>query len=426
MKTEEFDSIFKEKLGSLQPEFREEDWTRLQYKMQGRDRFITGFPLRVLMGVLAVVFLGTAAWYLKQGVFGSQKLPQNKSEVKSMPIFADAGLRQQATSGIPSTPASQVAAGPSNRDAKNSEKGRHFLGSASSNDGFNKIQTALPSPGSNTAIVKTEADLKSNSNAQSSPVDVQGESLPQVSEENSTTASSGMTMEDALTVLPALPIDPVISELEGSAPHFSKIKTRKGQAISRWMAGVGFLITKSHYSAGLRTEVRLNNNISLNSGIMQQNYFVQQYSNQLEFESDHAVEFNELAIPRHSKTTEFTNIRIRSTDWVLPLELKYTYPLSTSSAVSISGGLQLSLKSKTLLDFDYLSYDTNEMLKETGLDQAYNSATLINNFIFGLGYQRNFRKWNAQIALVYQKSNSNLPSLSKKDLGLQTGISYRF
>ncbi len=429
MKTEEFDSIFKQKLDTLNPEFQEKDWLRLQMKMQGRNRKIAAYLTRILLGLLALAFMGAAIWFMRDSRPASTNEQLNNTGNKSVQVFATelpAGSSQENVAAAGDLPESATASG-------------HFSKSQSA-AGFSQLVNAHKTLQKNPVHIAAADELDSASaerslstkNAKESgrknEADESSFLTPSAPESAETHADKQLikSADEQVKSLPVTTTSFLVSKSELTDHSFSTMKALKGQAISRWKAGIGFLITQSHYTAGVRAEMRLNNNISLQSGIMQQHFFLQEYSNQLEFESDHSVEFNELAIPRHSKTTEFTNIRIHSTDWVMPLEFKYTYPFSTSASIYLSGGLQLSLKSKTLLDFDYLSYDTNELLKETGLDQAYNSATLINNFIFGIGYQRNFRKLSAQIGCIYQKNNSNLPSLSKKDWGLQAAISYAF
>lgn len=419
MKTNEFDSRIKQGLEGLSPVFNEQDWNRLQAKMNAPagSRFGKKRYLLLLLLLFAGLGVGLVAWsfsgssavekpVIKTGILATETSnEQNRVGAGEDQLKENATTAQLETSAM-DTQTEETA----NAQTLNPIAANRTYGSAK------EMGTASPFIRAINAKQEHIIDASAlEASILADPVEALG--------------SSAIGERRAM-----LELDP-LAGLRTSALTYNSpedlslrklIKIQHGPAISRWSAGTMALLTRSHYSAGLSVQMAVNKNISFRSGLMRQKFFAQSFEDEQVFVEENDFEFTELAKPRHSKSTNFSNIKVNSADWVMPLELKYTHPLSFNSAVFLSGGIQLTLASKTALDFEYKSYDSQQAMAESDFEQASNNATLINNFVLVMGWQYNFRKIQCQLGMIFQNNNSNLPLLAKKEFGLMTGLSYRF
>ncbi len=405
MKTEEFDSRLRQKFKQFEPAFDGRDWERFERKMKANDESKNRKGLWLLL--LLAIFLGGAgvaySWY-------QSKVSNENNEIKG-PIAA-----------LPSeSPADTVMSHESN-----------------------KVEASL------TPIVKSEDHSVSNSLPQQKLHKRKGNtqqvqrqdlryidnplvpsSVDNASSENNalqSTIDPPSTHISEFNEIESMDKLPTIGLHSINYDSYTKSELKPCAMVkpSAWSAGPVLLYTKSHQSFGAIIERKANSNIRIGAGLLYQNYNEQEYINQTAFEAVNQVEFVELAKPRHSTSEDFQNIRIKSSDFLLPVYLKYMYPFGTSSAAFITGGVQFTLSSKTLLDFDYLNYDTNQYITESDLNQSSNSATLINNFVLGLGYQKKWLNLQWELSAIYQKSNNHQVHIPVSDIGIQTSVSYSF
>jgi hypothetical protein len=408
MKTEDFDARIRQRMSQLDPKWDEADWIRLQRKLHPRPKRVV-WPWLLLLAVLA---LSGGLLSMKWKDNGS-RLPQlSRSTEKPVALQRDA------------QPEAQLAPQPTSRfDTRDSA-----AGVGASMKGMQKI--ADRQPHSAVRPARRDADLEPSGTHQIATATLSQTGLGEL---------AGTGKVDVLGFgsegLPPPSQQPLVMdrlpplEMSFPVPEKSLVPPTRVKSLrhsSGWSAGVSTLASGSHWSGGLAAEFRTNKNIVFRSGIQRQAYFDQSFANQAVFKDETDVGFNEIAKPRHSKTEEFSNIRISSTDWILPLELRYIYPFSSRAALFVSGGVHLTLKSQTVLTFDYLSYESQEFLRENGLDQESNSATLINHFAFGAGYQRRIMGVDVQLAGVLKSNNSNLPHLKKREFAAQLSVMYPF
>lgn len=424
MKTNEFDSRIKQGLEGLSPVFNEQDWIRLQTKMNtgverssGRSRY-----LLILLLLCAGLGVGVLAWS-----FSGSKSGISNNNRKQILASENSDFSENTTGGSSVTINESLVNGKINTSAETKQSNSY----KKPNDSYSEVKFSELNnhnkSKNNKALSGTEIEMSTNATHGSV---VEKENIALLNSRSSEliritgTGESSKSIE--LSSIPSLMLTKIQSDKKRTNALNKLVKVKAGPEVSRWSAGIVGLVTRSHYSGGLAVQMAVNKNISLRTGLMNQQFFAQNYQDEQIFEDENDFEFTELAKPRHSKSSDFTNIRVNSADWVLPMELKFTQPLTFNSALYFSGGIQLTLKSKTALDFEYNAYDTNQQMNESDFEQASNNATLINNFILGAGWQYTLHRFQYHVGLVFQKNNSNLPLLAKKEIGLMAGLSYAF
>ncbi|MCC6753058.1 MAG: hypothetical protein IT266_03630 [Saprospiraceae bacterium] len=408
MKTEDFDARIRQKMSQLEPQWDEADWIRLQRKLHPRPKRVV-WPWLLLVAALMV-----SAGLLSLKWKGSEGLLNPHSPPAERPIALQRGASLESAASTETATRSE-ATHPV-MEARHPENGSQPAAARRSyaSPRHRKLHGDHDQAGISVKTLSRQGvtSLEELAGAGSAPIGF-GES-----EAVETSSRQTVTAER----LPSLEL----TFPEPSNHLFPPIRIVTLRQPTGWSAGVSALTSGSHWSGGLAAEFRTNKNIVFRSGIQRQTYFDQAFANQTAFKDETDVGFNEIAKPRHSKTEEFSNIRISSADWILPLELRYIYPLSSRAALFVSGGIHLTLKSQTVLTFDYQSYETQEFLRENGLDQESNSATLINHFAFGAGYQRRIMGLDVQLSGVLKTNNSNLPHLKKREVAAQFSVMYPF
>lgn len=425
MKTNEFDSRIKQGLENLNPVFNEQDWIRLQTKM---NTAVDRKPVRSrYLLILLLLFAGLGAGVLAWSISGSRSGNGHNTnqQILASEDVDNGDVMVEKTAVIENkNKASEIK----NASTDNSRNSFKVQNNASGKMPFDELMNRSKTEKNDTPS-GTEMQWSTKTPDHSGLSD-ESKNIALLNLKNAEVIQMSGTEERAKTIesgsIPSLMVKKIQSnKTKGNALN-KLVKVKSGPEVSRWSAGIAGLITGSHYSGGLAVQMAVNKNISLRSGLMNQRFFAQTYQDEQVFVDENDFEFTELAKPRHSRSTNFSNIRVNSSDWVMPLELKYTHPLSFNTSLYFSGGLQLTLKSKTELDFEYKAYDTNQDMSEFDFVQASNNATLMNNFCLGLGWQYTLRNLQYQIGVIYQKNNSNLPLLAKKEIGLMAGLSYAF
>lgn len=405
MKTEEFDSRLRQKFKQFEPAFDGHDWERFERKMKanGESKNRKGLWLILFLAVL----LGGAgvaySWY--------QNKVSNENNVIHGPIAVLPGESPSDKAMSPKCITVEASLTPKDKNDDNpgsttvpQQKLPKRKGTTQQVQGQDLSYIADP-------LVPTSVDVTSSENsAIQSTVDPSGSPIRETNE------------IESMDKLPTIGLHFITYDSYAKSDLKPSVMVKP----TVWSAGPVLLYTKSHQSFGAIVERKANSNIRIGAGLLYQNYNEQEYINQKAFEAVNQVEFVELAKPRHSTSEDFQNIRIKSSDVLLPVYLKYIYPFSTSSSAFITGGVQFTLSSKTLLDFDYLNYDTNQYITESDLNQSSNSATLINNFVLGLGYQKKWLNLQWELSAIYQKSNNQQVHIPVSDIGIQTSVSYSF
>lgn len=416
MKTEDFDTRLRQKLGHFEPSFDEGDWKRFQHKLNAKDN--RNDRKAWLWFMLAALTLGSGgavySWYKAHDTpkVEANDLPSSRpiADVKSDRVQSTETLENASESKTTDARSNLAASDGQGTDAQKRNVHRNFMPSRSNAKHLNQQDLVA---GQN-QVVTTLATLTKE--------DEQISTAHATDETVAIAASVGMDE----TVPFGPPVLSPLTQQHIAAVDNSLLKLKKTPTRSKWSTGPSLLYAKSHQTYGWVIERNANGNIAIGSGLVYQQYKEQEYINQKAFEDANQVEFTELAKPRHSTAEDFQNIQIQSYDVLLPLYLKYLRPLSSSSAAFVSAGVQFTLHSKTLLNFDYLNYDTNQYITESDLDQSSNRATLMNNFIFNLGYQRKWLGLQWEISGFYQKSNNHQVHIPAQDLGVQTTVSYSF
>ncbi|MBK9107478.1 MAG: hypothetical protein IPM92_03625 [Saprospiraceae bacterium] len=415
MRVEDFDSKLRQKLSHIEPDFQERDWLRFQQKFQAKEH--TAWKRYLLLLLLLVTIGGVAFTY-----FRSSDASRLDNDPHQQIIIANSGSVDKVSE-------TQV-------QSQQSELKQNKNASDISNAADSKIlqnHKTIPNKYESQAVINPAADIY-NVQTDSESENMSFGATPNASSELAAPNQFNANISENTMITSTVELTSKISLIPFSSLHSNypdeknqvELKLQKSRGISKWATGLSLTIAQEHTSFGGMIERKTNSNVSFRSGILYQNFFEKEYQNEIDFKEDNQVAFTEIAKPRHSTTEEFSNIRIKTSEVVCPLELKYTIPFSSKMAAFVFGGVQLTIQSKTVLDFDYLNHFTNQYLTESGLDQASNSSTLINNFGFGAGIQRNFAGLQWSVAGIMQKSNSNLPHITKRTWGVQGGVSYLF
>ncbi|MBK8955095.1 MAG: hypothetical protein IPM34_06010 [Saprospiraceae bacterium] len=414
MKIEDFDSRIKQKISQVEADFQERDWERFQYKLYSKDNSALK---RWMIFLFFLFLLGGTGFTIWQYAF-------EKSEVKSgsksiLAIQKD--LESKNTNSInPDLEQSNHIENQNGDGIKlNSSADAHVKNNSGSN-----LKNRSQTEGKEFFV---EQSIKEEYSGNQTGIRLSEEIQLGADDIRTNTAEIENTINPIFS-LEKLNVLQQSGVQSGQAENQiqNHLQFKKSSEIDKWAAGWSVLASHEHVNTGLLIERKTNGNISFRSGLLYQRFFEKEYQNEVAYKEDNEVEFTEIAKPRHSTTETFNDIRIQSSDVVLPLELKYTLPFSYGYAAFIFGGLQLTLQSKTVLEFDYLNHFTNQYLSEDGLNQDSNNSTLINNFGFGMGMQKNIAGLQWSLAGVIQKSNSTLPHIAKTSLGLQLAATYAF
>ncbi|MBK8449168.1 MAG: hypothetical protein IPL42_03700 [Saprospiraceae bacterium] len=446
MRPEDFDKRLNQKLGELNPAFKETDWIRLSKKLNSNKSNKAAYFYKfryVLLAMLIVTVLGIA---YQQNLFDFKPWNSNievKSnagqnlELAAVPV----DLNQSLTS-------TNTIIGQSNAIAKEQKQSQVFSPKPSVFSGMHSTKTRNSAvheknPDANLYSAKTQKtnlpptestfnallnttlsaeNLKSNN--QEAGIEFENQSTLHSNQDVTRSSKDLKSTQEMLSIEKLACKDINVLNSTETKPK-AKLKPMQGIKPNYWLVGAVSLITERHVNVGIGFEKKTNKNISFSSGLVFQNYFQQSFSDQGDFANTTEEEFTNLIKPRHSKSSDFTNIRIKSQDLLLPLQLKYYFPFNTQYAAFVTGGIQLTLKSKTILDFDYISWDTNTEMVEVDFDQASNRATLINHFVIGIGLQREFRNISCQASVLLQKNNTNQAHIAKMEPAFQIGLYYK-
>ncbi|HEX5625470.1 MAG TPA: hypothetical protein VFX48_05605, partial [Saprospiraceae bacterium] len=399
MKAEDFDKRIRQRMEELNPVFNERDWSRLNRKMQTEPAKRSRVGLWLLLVLLVGSGVGLAYQWSVQKDGDRSPAPQNKAVTPQAAIAIEQpkadGIREneKQTGIIGNSGNNRAASG--NQALVSGQTGiNRTTGKANSPSG-----RMIPSPetmGSNSLSTgKTPtSDPKSGvyggeQNHQDGDLSDAAVPLFTGSEEATvffeTAPNPAIAEGSSVAGLATLP---GMAEFSTAPKRLTRAKLKPGVRPSKWLAGAVTAATAKHLNTGLAFEIKTNKNIAFSSGLLRQDYFDQRYSDQLAFSNSTEGDLGDLIRPRHSKSLDITDITIKSVDWIMPLQLKYYRPFSTRYAAFASAGLQLTLKSKTTLDFDFVNYDTQLEMSESDFDQPSNRSTLINHFTCALGVQR--------------------------------------
>ncbi len=461
MRPEEFDNRLHQKLDELNPVFNEQDWMRLSKKMNA-SKSPALFTKRISMILLLLFLVLFSAWMtIRWSSITPDSQIQDDIQNGGMntPVLAEiskpgsrdnsdknslaTGNIENATQAevINSTALTQtVISSTVNARTKNPNYTKSNLTKKQfTSNGYSKNSKANilsvnnkygNSPSTNKsgteekpvleeAKVQDQNAIKQfseNGIAENVKLNVENHSLEnQISKDE----NGGFSLVDPIQLLASKGL--LINDKTSLG---SRIKPVVGLKPYKWVVGATGVVVASHFNTGLVFEIKTKKSISFGSGLIVQKYLEQDYLDQNEFAVANEADFTDLIRPRHSKSISFSNIKIKSMDVLLPLSLKYYFPLNTRFALFANASMQLTLYSKTTLDFQSITQD-KQILNVSDFDQASNSATLINHFTIGGGLQREFKHFVIQTGFLVQKNNSNQPQITKQEMAGQISILYK-
>ncbi|MEI2694286.1 MAG: hypothetical protein V9E90_04390 [Saprospiraceae bacterium] len=446
MKPEEFDHRLNQKLDELHPVFEEKDWNRFyaKYQSQSTQAEAKSSNRKYLLLLLLLLFSIGVAYQMNafQMLKGFLKI----QEPVVSPILTEtkpSSLEQQNVQEIQE--ASAVGKLTETNKQTSSVSGKMWDASSQQNQTVDKklkrnqstqfsqnqnvdLNNLRNTTNSNNKSSQTASGISSNESFSNksealSQTNFTGEAVIMGTGDIEKTATSEDEIQQVSEVvfLDNLELNPLENEFK------PKLNAKFIKAVHSFKYSVGALalLTEKHFNQGIAFELKTKKYISFSTGLMRQAYFEQSYSDTYSFSETTADEFSELIKPRHSRSENIRNIRINANEWLLPLQLKYYLPFSSKYAAYFSGGIQLTLSSRVRMDFDYLSYVTQQEMSENDFDQASNRATLINQFNLGTGIQRSFNKLNCQLGVNLQKNNSNQSFINKYEPGIQLAVFYK-
>lgn len=447
MKPEEFDHRLNQKLDELHPVFEERDWNRFYGKYQAQSAKVeTKSSNRKYLLLLLLLLFSIGVAY-QMNAFQWLHSKWNTQNPVAIPVLVESSQKsieqQKSNSNLESNPMLEGDA------LVNTTVDETKLSDKPEISNQAKTTNKTESSNSTKTTLNTNLTAANNSNIQKAHQiqqsinhipSVQGSENPlqenkinnliikEQAIENTVGIQENVVIEcgkikfiDELNFLENLEISPLINEFK------PKLNTKFIKAVHSFKYSVGALalVTEKHFNQGIAFELKTKKYISFSTGLIRQAYFEQAYSDSYSFSETTADEFSDLIKPRHSRSENIRNIRINAREWLLPLQLKYYLPFSSKYAAYFSGGIQLTLSSRVSMDFEYLSYVTQQVMSENDFDQASNRATLINQFNLGTGIQRSFHKLNCQLGVSLQKNNSNQSFISKYEPGIQLGLFYK-
>jgi hypothetical protein len=455
MRPEEFDHRLQQKLDELNPVFNEQDWIRLSNKMK-RNKSPFFFMNRNGMILLLISLLLVGSWMTYHWVSSAPE-KQNQNPVQPSDVqlqianvtedheknLSDKGsivnpnntsANQNNSSKAPESKFSKTNSSTQNK-FKDHQLKRLNTTTANATKNVSSSEKQLQSNSTEHLLTQNlhqesngnSFEVKPQSSLESSMVDQnikdQNSSATDSENQNSIHESSVNQLAENSEVPPIQMLSIEGIRFDDKAVN-GRIKPAAGFKTHKWIVGATGLVAASHVNPGIAFEIKTKKNISFGSGLVIQKYLEQQYRDQNEFTAENASDFTELIRPRHSKSVSFSDIKINSTDILLPLNLKYYFPLNSRFALFANASMQLTLASNTSLDFQFVSQQ-NVVMNETDFEQASNSATLINHFSIGAGIQREFRNFIFQTSFQLQKNNSNQPHITKQEIVGQIGVFYK-
>jgi hypothetical protein len=384
MKQEEFDNRIKQKLEGLDPAFNEKDWNRLSQKMSIKKPLVTyNKKYLLLLLLLFVTLYGT--WSLLNSNHNHSF--QNEDLSKSGLILADDsknGLQESKKhldqnaiqvskdnfSKLPNSSNTSTQTHHSKNQNTSGDLNVHTkISDQNQSEIYSSPEMSMTKKESRSAILHNLSDVQEKNNLQT----VSAREITQATEREFSNVQTRTLENSAALISPIYYVD----YMKPTVRLNFKPKPSAGLKPAKWMAGVTGLITSTHLNSGVAIELKTKKNISFGTGFVLQDYYSQSYRDQKEFNDSNDGEFSDLIRPRHSKAISFTNIHVKSTDVLLPLQLKYYIPLDLKYAIFAGASMHLTLFSKTTLDFKYQEYDTPGQLVASDFYQPSNSATLI-------------------------------------------------
>ncbi len=446
MKPEEFDHRLNQKLDELHPVFEEKDWNRFYAKYQSQSTQVEAKSSNRKYLLLLLLLLFSIGVAYQMNAFQMLKGFLKIQEPVVSPILTEtkpSSLEQQNVQEIEE--ASAVGKLTETNRQTSSVSGKMLDASSQQNQTVDKKlkrnQSTQFSQNQNVDLNNLRNTKKSNNKSSQTASGISSnESFSNKSEALSQTNFTGEAVNMGTgniekTATPENEIQQVsevvfldnleLNPLENEFKPKLNAKFIKAVHSFKYSIGALALVTEKHFNQGIAFELKTKKYISFSTGLMRQAYFEQSYSDTYSFSETTADEFSELIKPRHSRSENIRNIRINANEWLLPLQLKYYLPFSSKYAAYFSGGIQLTLSSRVRMDFDYLSYVTQQEMSENDFDQASNRATLINQFNLGTGIQRSFNKLNCQLGVNLQKNNSNQSFINKYEPGIQLAVFYK-
>jgi len=447
MKPEEFDHRLNQKLDELHPVFEEKDWNRFYAKYQSPSTQVEAKSSNrkyLLLLLLLLFSIGVAyqmnAFQMLKGFLKIQEPVVSPILTESKPSSSDhqivQGIEEASADGKLTETNEQTSSVSTKMLEASSQQNQMVDKKLKRNQSTSQI-----SQNQNVDLNNLGNTTKSNNKSSQAASEISSnesstnktEALSQTNitrdavnlstgiVEKTAPAENGIQQVSEVALLDNLELNPLENEFK------PKLNAKFIKAVHSFKYSIGALalVTEKHFNQGIAFELKTKKYISFSTGLMRQAYFEQSYSDTYSFSETTADEFSELIKPRHSRSENIRNIRINANEWLLPLQLKYYLPFSSKYAAYFSGGIQLTLSSRVRMDFDYLSYVTQQEMSENDFDQASNRATLINQFNLGTGIQRSFNKLNCQLGVNLQKNNSNQSFITKYEPGIQLAVFYK-
>lgn len=441
MKPEEFDHRLNQKLDELHPVFEERDWNRFYAKYQSQSQVGAKYSSKKKYLLLLLLLFFTLGVAYQMNAFQWVQGLWNRQNAISNPVMATTKIptsKPLTTKDLSGTSQAELptkngvadavhSIANSNSDSKVNESIQKHSNASStifnSTETLNKNKNIKSEQNSNklafTHAINNQSFTTNNSAEFATSLN-KGEPNSELNAETIILENPKQTTEELL-FMENLDAGPLAIDFKPD------LNAKFIEAIHSFKYSIGALtlLTEKHFNQGIAFELKTKKYISFSTGLIRQAYFEQAYSDTYSFSETTADEFSDLIKPRHSRSENIRNIRINSREWLLPLQLKYYLPFSSKYAAYFSGGIQLTLSSRVSMDFEYLSYVTQQVMSENDFDQASNRSTLINQFNLGSGIQRSFNKLNCQLGISLQKNNSNQSFISKYEPAVQFGLFYK-
>jgi hypothetical protein len=466
MQLKNFENIIKQKLESIEPEFTEANWSQFRsYQAANANSWENVFLKNKIFKTAAVLLLGSFMAMAVNTYFENQNLKKEISQIKQ--LLAQNGLNSSNNpiAQIPELHNSNSEKLATNTNIAPSSDTQSSIQIGQNNSSYNRDEAKVTAPNSTTndtpaplvrkrrlhgkhrQLAQTTAHNKLAPNSQAGGNDeftllqqpASNLTLPANPAQTSTLAENkSVEPTFAVAQLKNRPLKQFFVQFvpkklsEKELAYYKPSATTKAKAYlslaSAYMRiGVNKINSQGMRNLGIKTELFLDQRLSLSAGLSKQQNKGNYYLTDLHFKNSQKIDFKDKYRPKLPPVREILNIQEETELLSIPLRFSYNHP--TSRNVILIGGIgtDLDLKATQHIEYQYNTSAsgifTNNPSGPVAVSIDYREGTFyndinvktFNNLAFTLGAEWRKGKLGLQAKLTdittisaneYRKKNS--------------------